>query len=433
MQAISHTEVRAGTSTVETLCGLVGGAILLAIFVTLNPFSDLGLIDPAVQVTSGTKAPTYFTLLFLTIAAGLLLYSAGRLTLPSLARPANLALLAWVLAAGVALSITPEISARRFVLGFLTFLLAAMVPPLTRGVGHFVGLLLFTASVVLILSYLGVFLVPHLTIHQQGDLIEPELVGKWRGIYNHKNVAAGAMAVLVYFGWFALRTGRWLTGGAVALGALVFLIFSGGKSELALLFVVPVIAGLVARTRSILLKALLAFGPLAVLTFLTIGAVASSTAQAILRALSIDPTFTGRTEIWKFAFARIAEHPWKGVGYEAFWFSEALRHGVEGRDKWLAAVATSHNSYIDLALTIGIPGLVLFIVAFLIVPLRDFHRALPTPENRVLAGFFLLLWLFGLYLGAFEAFFLNRADPLWFVQAMAVCGLRCTAIYAVKR
>jgi O-antigen ligase len=433
MQAVSHTEVRATPNAVDTLCGLVAAAILLAIFVTLNPFSDLGLVDPSQQTTSGTEAPTYFALLLLTIAAALVLYRAGRFTLPSLATPANLVLLAWLLAVGVAMSVAPEVSARRFVLAFLTFLLAAMLPPLTRGVRHFTGLLLFTAAVVLILSYLGFILAPHLTIHQPGALVEPDLAGKWRGIYGHKNIAAGVMAVFVYTGWFALRTGQALAGGAIMLAAFVFLVFSGGKSELALVFVVPVIAFLVARTRSIWLKAFLAFTPLAMLTFLTVGSVVSPAAEAILTALSIDPTFTGRTEIWKFALAAIAEHPWKGEGYEAFWYSEALRHDLEGRTKWLAAVATSHNSYIDLALTIGVPGLLLVIFAFVIVPLRDFHRTLPTAENRVLAGFFLLLWLFALYLGTFEAFFLNRADPTWFVLAMAVCGLRCTAMFAAKR
>jgi O-antigen ligase len=433
MQAISQTEVRAPTSAVDTLCGLVAIAILFAIFVTFDPFSDLGLGEPSQQVTGGGEAPVYFAMLFLTIVAGLLLYSAGRFTLPSLVTPANLALLAWLLAVGVALSATPSISARRLVLAFLTFLLAAMLPALTRGLRHFTGLLLFTAAIVLILSYLGILLAPHLTIHQPGDLVEPELAGKWRGIYGHKNVAAGVMAVFVYTGWFAIRIGQPLAGGAIALAAFVFLIFSGGKSELALVFVVPIIAALVARTRSIWLKAFLAFAPLAILAFLTIGAVVSKTAQAILSALSIDPTFTGRTDIWKFALAAIAEHPWKGHGFEAFWYSEALQHSVEGKTKWLTQVATSHNSYIDVTLTIGIPGLVLTFLAFLVQPLKDFHRLLPSAENKVFAQFLLLLWLFALYVGTFEAFFFNRVAPMWFVLAMAVCGLRCMRLYAVKQ
>jgi O-antigen ligase len=432
MQAISQTNARQAASVTETLCGLVAVAILFAVFVTFSPFSDLGLVDPSQPVTSGGEASTYFALLFLTIVAGLLLYSAGRFTLPSLATPANLALLAWLLAVGVALSVSPSISARRLVLASLTFLLAAMLPPLTRGLRYFTGLLLFTAAIVLILSYLGILLLPHLAIHQPGDLVEPELAGKWRGIYGHKNTAAGVMAVFVYTGWFAFRLGQPLAGGAIALAAFIFLIFSGGKSELALLFVVPLIAATIVRTRSIWLKAFLAFTPLVMLTFLTVGAVVSTTAQAILRALSIDPTFTGRTDIWKFALSAIAEHPWKGHGFEAFWFSEALRHGVEGKTKWLAQVATSHNSYIDVALTIGIPGLVLTLLAFVVQPVKDFHRLLPSAENAVLAQFLLLLWLFALYSGTFEAFFFNRVAPMWFVLALAVCGLRCTRLFPVK-
>jgi O-antigen ligase len=423
--------VRETASAADTLCGLVAGAILLAIFVTLNPYSDLGHSDP-LQASSGMEAPTYFTLLVLAIAAGWLLYRSGRLTLPCLATRANLTLLAWLLAVGVAMSVDPSISARRFVLTFLTFLLAAMLPALTRGSKHFATLLLLTAGTVLVLSYLGMLLVPHFAVHQASDVGEPELAGAWRGIYGHKNIAAGVMAVFVYAGWFAARMGRPRAGGMVALASFVFLVFTGGKSELGMVVIVAIIAIVVERAGSIWIKALVVLGPLALITFLTVGSVASSAARAVLHALSIDPTFTGRTEIWKFAFEAISEHPWKGHGFEAFWYSESLRYGVEDSSRWMAAVATSHNSYIDLALTIGIPGLALVFIAFVIAPLRDFHRTLPTAENAALARFFLVLWLFVLYLGTFEAFFLSRAHPMWFVLAMAVCGLRCTALFAAK-
>jgi hypothetical protein len=49
-----------------------------------------------------------------------------------------------------------------------------------------------------VLSYLGVLLVPHLAVHQASDLGEPELAGAWRGIYGHKNIAAGVTAVFVH-------------------------------------------------------------------------------------------------------------------------------------------------------------------------------------------------------------------------------------------
>jgi O-antigen ligase len=177
---------------------------------------------------------------------------------------------------------------------------------------------------------------------------------------------------------------------------------------------------------------LVAFGPLVLIAFLTVGSVTSETARSLLSALPIDVTFTGRTEIWGFALDMLAAHPWKGQGFEAFWYSDSARFGAEDSTKWMVDVATSHNSYVDLALTVGLPGLALVLLAFAVAPLRNFHRTLATRQNKEFARFFLLLWLFSLYLGTIEAIFLSRSDPMWFILAMAVCGLRFTAQLEVK-
>jgi O-antigen ligase len=415
----------------EHMRGAVAFAILLVIFMTLNPFLDLG--DAKIlEQSSGNETATYITILLLVALAAALLYRSGSLPFPSLATRENLLLLAWLLVVSVALSTDPGTSARRFVLSFATFLLAAMLPWLTRGLQHFTHLLLATAALLLVLSYIGVLVVPHLAVHQPSDLWEPEIAGDWRGVFGHKNLAAGMMAVFIYTGWFVAHRGRPLVGAAVALAAFVFLIFSGGKSASGMVAIVAVIAFLVDRARSIWAKAAIALGPLALIAFLTVGSVTSETARSLLRALPIDVTFTGRTEIWAFALDALSAHPWKGHGFEAFWYSEAVRFGAEDSTRWMVEVATSHNSYVDLALTIGIPGLALVALALLVAPLRDFHRRLDTPENKDFSRFFLVLWLFALYLGTFEAFFLSRATPMWFILALAVCGLRYTSRFAVK-
>jgi O-antigen ligase len=409
----------------------VAVAVLLVVFVTLTPFSDLG--DPKLlELSSGNETATYLALFLLLGSAGLLLHRTAGLMLRSLATSGNLLLLAWLLVVSVALSIDPGVSARRFVLSFATFLLAAMLPWLTRGLRHFTTLMLGIAALVLVLSYLGLLLVPHLTIHQANDLIEPEIAGDWRGIYGHKNAAAGMMAVFVCVGWFAARAGRPIIGYAISIAALLFLVGSGGKSALGMLFVVALIAVLVDRAHTLPARALAAFGPLALISFLTVGSITSGTARALLSALPIDVTFTGRTEIWSFAIDALTAHPWKGQGFEAFWYSDAVRFGAEDSTKWMVDVATSHNSYVDLALTIGLPGLGLVVLAFLAAPLCDFHRRLDTVPNSEFARLFLVLWLFSLYLGTFEAFFLSRVSPMWFVFAMAACGLRFTARFEVK-
>jgi O-antigen ligase len=431
VQAPASNALRLPEGFSGSLRGGVAVAILLVIFVTLTPFSDLG--DPKLlELSSGNETATYFALLLLVAAAGVLLHRSGGRPLHALVTAENLLLLAWLMVVSVALSVDPGVSARRFVLSFATFLLAAMLPWLTRGLRHFSTLMLGIAALVLVLSYLGILLVPHLTIHQASDLVEPEIAGDWRGIYGHKNGAASMMAVFVYVGWFVARMERPLSGALISIAAVIFLIGSGGKSALGMVFVVGVVAFFVDRAQSLRVRALVAFGPLVLIGFLTVGSITSETARSLLSALPIDVTFTGRTEIWSFALDMLAAHPWKGQGFEAFWYSDSVRFGAEDSTKWMVDVATSHNSYVDLALTVGLPGLGLVLLAFVVAPLRNFHHTLAIRQNREFARFFLLLWLFSLYLGMFEAFFLSRVDPTWFVLAMAVCGLRFTAQLEVK-
>jgi O-antigen ligase len=431
VQAPASDALRLPEGLSGSLRGGVAVAILLVIFVTLTPFSDLG--DPKLlELSSGNETATYLALLLLVAAAGVLLHRSGGRPLHALVTAENLLLLAWLMVVSVALSVDPGVSARRFVLSFATFLLAAMLPWLTRGLRHFSTLMLGIAALVLVLSYLGILLVPHLTIHQASDLVEPEIAGDWRGIYGHKNGAASMMAVFVYVGWFVARMERPFSGALISIAAVIFLIGSGGKSALGMVFVVGVVAFFVDRAQSLRVRALVAFGPLVLIGFLTVGSITSETARSLLSALPIDVTFTGRTEIWGFALDMLAAHPWKGQGFEAFWYSDSVRFGAEDSTKWMVDVATSHNSYVDLALTVGLPGLGLVVLAFVVAPLRNFHRTLAIRQNREFARFFLLLWLFSLYLGMFEAFFLSRVDPTWFILAMAVCGLRFTAQLEVK-
>jgi O-antigen ligase len=67
-----------------------------------------------------------------------------------------------------------------------------------------------------------------------------------------------------------------------------------------------------------------------------------------------DQTAGGRTEVWKASLRLLATHPW-GVGIDNFVTAEGLSHG--GTGKWSA----SHNSFLEIAVELGIVGLVIFI------------------------------------------------------------------------
>jgi len=410
---------------------LVAFATLLVVFVTLTPFSDLGDLK-LLEVSTGAESALYLTIFTLAGTAAFLLRKSAMQVLRPLAAVENIALLVWLAGVSVALSADPATSARRFVITCATFFLAAMLPWLTQGLRQVTNLLALIAVVVLGMSYLGMLVVPELTIHQLSDVLEPNLAGDWRGIYAHKNVAAGIIASLVYVGWFVARVkGRWL-GVPILAGAALFLLFSGGKSAIGLTVIVGALAFAVSRAHSLTAKCLLAFGPLVLLAFISVGSLLSEAGRSVLALLPIDPTFTGRTEVWRYALDTIMVNPLKGHGFEAFWYSEGVRYSGEDYTRWMVEVGTSHNGYVDLALTTGLPGLALFMLAFLVRPLRDFHATLDTPENRSLSRLLLLLWMFSLYLGTFEAFFLSRADTLWFIFALATCGLRYTSQWAVR-
>jgi O-antigen ligase len=67
-----------------------------------------------------------------------------------------------------------------------------------------------------------------------------------------------------------------------------------------------------------------------------------------------DQTAGGRTDIWKSSIVLLATRPW-GVGIDNFITAEGLSHGGVG--KWSA----SHNSFLEVAVELGLVGLVIFI------------------------------------------------------------------------
>ncbi len=81
----------------------------------------------------------------------------------------------------------------------------------------------------------------------------------------------------------------------------------------------------------------------------------------------------GRIEVWKRGLGLITEHPFLGVGPNAFPIAEGSKHidqetGTTG--KWSAA----HNSYIQIASEFGIPGFILYMTV-LITTIRSLRSA----------------------------------------------------------
>ncbi|QOZ74905.1 O-antigen ligase family protein [Bradyrhizobium sp. CCBAU 53351] len=403
---------------------LVAVASLLLVLVTLDPFPDLRNAD-VTTVGGGRMALAYLSWGLLAAVAVLFVATTDGPALKSLVTPLHLCLVGWLLI-NIVLSESRGVSIQRFaLLASVTSLaiLLPLLPPTQRSFNLCLGA---AALVLLALCYLGVLLAPQYSIHSALDIAEPQLAGDWRGSFGHKNVASPVMTILVYVGIYLCAVGSFVMGPAIAALAGIFLIFTGGKTSSVLCLAIYALASLAYVTPGLWLKRIICFVPLLVMNLLTVGSVMSPALGALTRLLPLDPTFTGRSAIWEFALAAVAEKPIIGHGYAAFWDDVTARQTAQGAE-WATSAAHSHNSYLDLAVTIGLPGLLLVILVFVLAPLGNFQSAQAHSRSGALAKLFLTVWLFGLYYGATETFLLERQNPIWFMFALAVAGLHFLA------
>jgi len=394
-------------------------ALLLA-WVSLRPFVDLG--DMMItDVTMGNETWTYAAFgccALLTVAMAM---RDGKRGYATFASAAYLAFGSWILAT-VIMSLEPGTSARRFVLALCVVAVAASLMLLPKTQAELRRWLAIAILTLLAVCYLGLLLAPNLSIHMATDAQEPALAGAWRGVFGHKNMAAGMMAMLLFLGIYVIRAGSWLAGGTAVALTLLFLINTEGKSASVLCAAVLILTSCATMIRSFWGRALVLLTPLVLLNLIGIGSVVSENLAAISKALPMDASFTGRVDIWTFGLQAAELKPWIGYGFSSFWGSSAVQNLPQGME-WAATAAHSHNGYLDVTLAMGLPGLVLLIVVLVIGPLRNFHAADCGGNNGPLALALLQVWLFGLYLSSLESFFFDRADPMWFTLLMAVFGL----------
>lgn len=410
---------------------LIFVAALLVVWVSLQPFTELGE-SASGDAGSGKLASTYLAFGLLAVVSVVAAFGANRPALRSFASPVFVALAAWMVV-NIAASQDFGISLQRFVLSLCAVTVAAMLPLLPDDSTDFRRWLAAGALILLLLCYGGILLVPHLTVHLASDPLEPQLAGDWRGTFGHKNLAAPVMAMLVFIGLYLARSGATVSGVAVVVLSGIFLVFSRGKAATALCLATLVIAELIVRTRSFRWRAVLCYAPLLAMNLFSLGTVLSGTLAAVVRILPIDATFTGRTDIWRFGFEALAARPITGYGFAAFWGDAHTQAPAEADLQWATEAAHSHNGFLDTALTVGVPGLLLVMAIFVVAPLKNFQLAEARGSDGALATMFLRIWLFGVYLSCMESFFLDRVNPIWFTYLLGVFGLHYLARFGVRR
>lgn len=400
---------------------LIAALLLTALFVSFEPFQT-EFTGSAAQGNAVNQLG--YSALALLAILGFATVTPGH-ALAALLRPVWIGMAGWLLFSTLQ-SPTPDAAFRAVLFTLAAMVAMAGVLCIAPDVRAFRMVLAVAALAVLGLSYFGVIAMPARAIHDASGP-EAQHAGLWRGIYSHKNIAGPVMAMWFFAGLYLLRSRMMLLGGVIAVLSAVFVANTGSKTTLVLM---PAVAALVIVGRLVggrVLPVLIISAALVGMALLTLGAVLSPVLYDLLQWILPGTTFTGRLDLWRFALTLLDGRGWTGWGFESFWATPAVLHAEPSFElSWdPRGSVNAHNGYLDLAITLGWPGLALAVGALILFPLADFARVRDgSSERQRLADFFLMVLAFVLLNAFLESFFFSRANPVWMVTWMAVVGLR---------
>lgn len=220
--------------------------------------------------------------------------------------------------------------------------------------------------------------------------------GAWRGLWFTKNIMGGNMArASLLFGVLALTQTHlrkvWIGGFLISI---VLVIMSTSKTSL---------LGMLLGFGILVLGAIMRRGPVSALAItwasVTFGGVLALVfvfqPDFIFEMLGRDPSLTGRTDIWAALTDVIADRPWFGYGYGAFWTEGSLAaEYVREQTQW--RVPTAHNGWLELWLGVGAIGVGAFAISFLASTLRAIGTAFNNWYGFFALGFILQFLLFSM-------------------------------------
>ncbi len=330
-----------------------------------------------------------------------------------------LALLAWC-AASAAWAAEPGVAIRRAGLE-VVIVLSAMLAVDTIGVARSLRLLYWVLAAVLVVNWISVALGIPQAIHlsNEGD---PSIIGDWRGLYFHKNIAGAvtAMSAMIFL-YYAVERKSWRDAG-LFLAAIGFLIGTHSKSSMGFL-PAAILFGAVYRAawKRGLDKLIVSIA--LVLVALLLGAALIADSTSITQFLADPSELTGRTAIWQAEIAFIRDHPLFGSGFGTFADTGDLSplHGyVSG--SWIEMEAHGHNAYLQLCVTTGVIGFALAMISFVLMPGLQFWRS--SGQAIALKSLLFAIFAFMLLHNILESDFLEGDGPAWVVFLLMLGMMR---------
>ncbi len=396
-------------------------AFLLVVFVGVEPFAVRDYATLAIGESGfAGEGDSIRQILYLASLATIGLAAFDKRGIRALfGVPLPLAMLLIWCCASALWAAAPGVTFRRAGLEFVV-VASAILSVDTLGFERSLKLLRNVLALVLIANWISIPIVPQ-AVHLPGEM-DPSLVGNWRGMFFHKNIAGSTTALsAVIFLYYAIER-KSLPDLALFAGAVVFTIMTHSKSSIGLL-PVAIFLGSVYRLawrRDIDRVIVSVVVGLVVIAGITLAVIDS---DVIARALENPDEFTGRAEIWQGEIAFIRDHLLLGSGFGTFADTGAaspLRDYVSA--VWVLNISHGHNAYLQLFVTIGGIGFVLAMIAFVIQPFGVFVRM--KPEALTLAAPLFTIFAFMVLHNMLESDFLEGDGPAWVIFLISLALLR---------
>lgn len=393
---------------------------LLLVFVSLHPFAIRNMSLLPLGTSGNGEGDTLRQVCFLG-TFGLIGFSAFQTRGSDILRamPLTVALvLGWCVATSL-WAPEPLITMRRAALE-VVIVICAMLSVQTLGAERATAILRTVLGAILIVNCASIFLV-HQAVHL-GDEIDRSLIGAWRGLYFHKNIAGAVTAITALLWLFhAIETKRWMHW-LMFVVAIGFTVMTRSKTSIGLL-PLAIMAGLIFRylrrgSLELWILFIAGAGILAVASF----AIALNLHE--IEQFLTDPTeLTGRVAIWDGELAFIRDHPLFGAGFGSFADTGNLSPLYNYvADQWVRGEAHGHNAYLQLLVTIGGIGFVLAILAFVVWPTFAFGR-IGAPREIVQFAPLFAVFVFIVLHNFVESDFLEGDGPAWVAFAIVLACL----------
>jgi len=216
----------------------------------------------------------------------------------------------------------------------------------------------------------------------------------WKGIFTNRNGFAPVCAVAIILGCSRFLSGHRWVGAMLAAASVIALLGTGSRTAWIALVVALGTATLLVAARVLARERA---GKLVPVGSVVVGLLGAVVVVGAVATRWDESTFVQRRTIWDLVGDRVADHPVRGHGFQAFWTVPELIGEHE-----LLQRGSAHGSVPEILLGLGAVGLILWAIVVLAAVAGTVRAAWLDPGVR--SWFWMALTVFLIVENATESF-----------------------------